>query len=81
MPFGIWLQAARDSAKQVGANLGHLGPGSLAALEFRSMVGSPGIAAVANSEKIQRHFWTRVIGPPPQPVDFRQVGTEIATNT
>ena len=81
MPFGVWLQAARNSAKQVGANLGHLGPGGLAALEFRSMVGSPGIAAVANSEKIQRHFWTHVFGPPPQPVDRRQIGTEIATNT
>ena len=33
MPFGILLQAARNAADKAGADLGHFGPGGLAALE------------------------------------------------
>ena len=46
MPFGIWLQAARNAAEQVGANLRHLAPGGLAAFEFRSVVGRAGIERI-----------------------------------
>lgn len=56
MPFGVLLQAARNAANKVGANLGHLGPGGLAALELGSLVGSPGITTVTNSEEVLRYF-------------------------
>ena len=52
LPIGVLLQAARDAAKQISANLGHLDPGGVAALEFRSLIGSAGIVAVADPEKI-----------------------------
>jgi hypothetical protein len=55
LPFGILLEAARDAAKQVAADPGHLGPGGFAAFEFRSLVGRACETAVANPEKIQRH--------------------------
>src|SRR3981081_2089526 len=56
MPFGVLFEAARNPAEKVAANLGHLGPGGIAALEFRSLDGSPGIATGADPEKIQRHI-------------------------
>ena len=55
LPFGIRLQAARNAAEQVAADLGHLGPGRFAALEFGALVGRTGVATVADPEKILRH--------------------------
>src|SRR3954447_21312506 len=55
LPFGILFQAARKAAEEVAANLGHLGPGSLAAFKFGPLIGRACIAAVADPKKIQRH--------------------------
>ena len=50
LPFGILLEAARNAAEKVAADLGHLGPGRLAALEFGSLIGRAGLAGTARSE-------------------------------
>jgi hypothetical protein len=63
-PFGVLFQATRKTAEQVAADLGHLGPGGLAAFEFGSLIGRTGIAAVADPKKIQRHD-DLMVGPPP----------------
>src|SRR5665213_1547162 len=55
VPVGVLFQVASNAAKQVGADPGHLDPGSLAAFKFRGLVGRAGIATVADSKKIQRH--------------------------
>src|ERR1700737_439194 len=55
LPFATLLQAARNAAEQVAANLGHLGPGGFTVLEFGSLVGRPRITTIANPEKIKRH--------------------------
>src|SRR6266404_5718303 len=65
LPFGILLQAARNAAEKVAADLGHLGPGRLAALEFGSLIGRACVATMADPEKIQRHDWAHVLGPLP----------------
>jgi hypothetical protein len=52
MPFGILLQAARNAADKIGADLGHFGSGGLAALEFGALIGRAGIAPMADLEKI-----------------------------
>src|ERR1700694_6251831 len=65
VPFGVLLQAARNAADKIAANRGHFGPGCLAALEFRALVGSAGIATVADPEEIQRHVEPIFLGPPP----------------
>ena len=64
LPFGILLQVARNAAKQVGADLGHLGPGGLASVEFRSLTGSAGITAVINSKKNTATFFALMLGRP-----------------
>src|SRR5882724_10467862 len=66
LPFGILFQAARNAAEQVAADLGHLGPGGLTALEFGSLIGRACEAAVADPKKIQRHD-DPCVGPPPGP--------------
>src|ERR1700712_6042206 len=58
LPFGILLQAARNAAEQIAADLGHFGPGRLAGFEFGSLIGCAGVAAMADPEKIQRHDWS-----------------------
>src|SRR5215218_10630272 len=55
LPFGVLFQAARKTAEEVAADLGHLGPGGLAAFEFGSLIGRACIVAVADPKKIQRH--------------------------
>jgi len=55
-PFGVLLEAARNAAKKIGADLGHLCPGGLAALEFRSLIGSARIATMANPKKYSDMF-------------------------
>src|SRR4051794_7383386 len=55
LPFGILLHAARNAAEQVAADLGHLGPGGVAAFEFGPLVGRASVAAIADSKKIKRH--------------------------
>ena len=50
LPFGILLQAARNAAEQIAADLGHFGPRRLAALEFGALIGRAGVAAMADPE-------------------------------
>src|SRR5882672_5672945 len=80
LPFGVLLQAARNAAEQVAADLGHLGPGGLAALEFGSLIGRACEAAVADPKKIQRHddpvCWTA-----PSLSAGCQIGMGFATRT
>src|SRR5260370_27667260 len=63
LPFGILLQAARNAAEKVAADLGHLGPGRLAPLEFGSLIGRACVATMADPENIQRHDWAHVLAP------------------
>jgi hypothetical protein len=51
MPFGVLLEATRNPANKVAANPGHLGPGSLSAVGFRSLVGSTRVTTLADPEK------------------------------
>src|ERR1700712_1630014 len=78
LPFGILLQAARNAAEQIAADLGHFGPRGLAALEFGTLIGRAGVAAMADPEKIQRHDNPNGSGPPPGLFD-RDVAMSVAT--
>jgi uncharacterized membrane protein len=40
LPLGVLFEAAGNTANEVGADLGHFSPSGLAALEFRSQIGS-----------------------------------------
>jgi hypothetical protein len=81
VPFRILLEAARNAAEKVAANLRHLGLRRFAALKFRWLIGGAGIAAMADPEKIQRHCLNPCVGPPLQPVDVGQTGSRVATKT
>lgn len=62
LPFGILLQAARNAAEQVAADLGHFGPRGLAALEFGSLIGRARVAAMADPEKYSGMIGLMVLG-------------------
>ena len=52
MPFGVLLQAAGNTADEIAADLGHLGPSGLAALELGALIGRAGITATGDPEEV-----------------------------
>jgi hypothetical protein len=72
LPFGVLLQAAGNAANEIAADLGHFSPGGFATFKLRSLIGSARIAAIADTEKIQRHIQP-MCRSTPQPAEDRQV--------
>src|SRR5207302_5126495 len=76
LPFGVLFQAARKAAEEVATDLGHLGPGGLAAFKFGPLIGRACIAAVADPKKIQRHDCSHGLGRLPAFSAGHQLGQD-----
>src|SRR3569832_69863 len=64
-PLGVFLQAARDTADQIGANGRQFAPGRLAAGAFVRLISSARVAPLTDAKKVKRHSRPFRLGHPP----------------
>ena len=65
LPFGVFLEFAGNAADHIAANAGQLFPGGIAVGKFGAVIGSPGVPAISDAKKIERHGMHRCVKAAP----------------